>query len=110
MNEIGDAYYQAAAAYFESQQYEKAVESFIKAYAHGAYRKEILDHLYACFIMPNETEFRKNYEENRENLLTIPYEELEIDFIPVSDAKYYLFHRPSEEFIGFFQLDDTSIM
>ncbi|GFI29615.1 hypothetical protein IMSAGC013_01002 [Lachnospiraceae bacterium] len=110
MNEIGDAYYQAAIAYFESQQYEKAVESFIKAYAYGVYRKEILDHLYACFIMPNETEFRKNYEENRKNLLTVPYEELEIDFIPVSDSKYYLFHRPSEEFIGFFQLDDTSIM
>lgn len=110
MNEIGEAYYQAAFVFFESQQYDKAVENFIKAYRHGTHRKEILDHLYSCFIAPNEAEFKKNYQENRKEMLDIPYEELEIDFIPVSDSKFYLFHRPSEEFAGSFQLDDTSIM
>lgn len=110
MDEIGNAYYQAAVVFFESQQYDKAVENFIKAYRQGVYRKEILDHLYSCFITPNEAEFKKNYEENRKEMLNIPYEELEIDFIPVSDSKFYLFHRSSEEFAGSFQLDDTPIM
>lgn len=110
MDEIGNSYYQAAYELFENQQYEEAVENFIKAYTCGVHKEQILDDLYACFIVPNEAEFRKNYEENSKGILDIPYEELEIDFIPVSDTKFYLFHRMSEEFLGFFQLDETSIM
>ncbi|MCI8483287.1 MAG: glycosyltransferase family 2 protein [Lachnospiraceae bacterium] len=109
-NEIGNAYYQAAYAYFEEERYENAVENFIKAYTCGIHREEILENLYNCFILPNEMEFKKNYEENKRGFLDLSYEQLEIDFIPVSDLKFYLFHRPSREFLGCFQLDDTSIM
>lgn len=110
MDEIGNACYQAAYELFERQQYEETVENFIKAYECGVQKDEILENLYACFILPNEVEFRKNYEENRKGILGVPYEELEIDFIPVSDSKFYLFHRMSKEFLGSFQMDEASIM
>lgn len=109
-NEVGNAYYQAAYEFFEKKQYEEAVENFIKAYMYGVQKEEILENLYACFVVPNEMEFKKNYEENGKGLLNIAYDDLEIDFIPVSDSKFYLFHRTSKEFLGTFQLDETSIM
>lgn len=105
MDELGYVYYQAANLLFEAGQYDKAVENFIRAYSLGVYKEEILTDLYACFVTPNEAEFRGNYEENRKGILDIPYDDLEVDFIPVSDTKYYLFHRPSKEFKGIFELD-----
>ncbi len=110
MEQIGNTYYQAAYELFEKQQYEEAVENFIKAYECGVQKDEILENLYACFVVPNEAEFRKNYEENSKGNLDVPYEELEIDFIPVSDSKFYLFHRISKVFLGSFQLDEEPIM
>lgn len=110
MDKTGYTYYQAAYKFFEEQQYEKAVENFIMAYDRNICQEEILENLYACFIAPNEAEFKKNYEENRKDLLNIPYEDLEIDFIPVSNSNFYLFHRKSQEFMGSFSLDDSSIM
>lgn len=110
MNDTGNAYYQVAYDFFEMQQYGDFVENIIKAYNCGVHQEEILETIYTCFITPNEMEFQKNYEENRKELINIPYEDLEIDFIPVSDTKFYLFSRVSKEFIGSFQMDDTSIM
>ena len=110
MEQIGNTYYQVAHELFEKQQYEEAIENFIKAYECGVQKDEILENLYACFIAPNEVEFRKNYEENSKGNLDVPYEELEIDFIPVSDSKFYLFHRMSKVFLGSFQLDEEPIM
>lgn len=110
MDQIGETYYQTAYELFEQQQYEEAVEYFIKAYNLGTYKEEILNNLYSCFVTPNEEEFQKSYHLNSKEIVQIPYEELTIDFIPVSDSKFYLFHRPSQEFMGSFQLDDASIM
>lgn len=110
MEQTGNTYYQAAYELFEKQQYEEAVENFIKAYECGVQKDEILENLFACFIAPNEAEFRKNYEENSNGNMDVPYEELEIDFIPVSDSKFYLFHRMSKVFLGSFQLDAEPIM
>lgn len=110
MMEIGNAYYHAALIYFEEQQYENAVENFIKAYECGVYKEEVLEILYSCFIMPNEQEFRNNYDENKKDFVRVLYEELEVDFIPVSDSKFYLFHRSTQEFVGSFQMDDAPIV
>lgn len=110
INEIGNAYCQAAYAFFEGHKYEAAIENFIKAYECGVRQDEILENLYSCFIRPNELEFRKNYEESRKGIINILYDELEIDFIPASDSKFYLFHPLSKEFLGSFQLDETLIV
>lgn len=109
MTEIGDAYYRAALVYFEGQQYENAVENFIKAYDCEVYKEEILEILYSCFVTPNEQEFRNNYDNSKKDFVRTPYEELEIDFIPVSDSKYYLYHRITQEFVGSFQMDEASV-
>ena len=109
MTELGNAYYHAALIYFEGQQYENAVENFIKAYDCGVYREEILEILYSCFVTPNEQEFRNNYDNNKKDFVRVPYEDLEIDYIPVSDSKFYLFHRIMKEFVGSFQMDEVPV-
>lgn len=89
--------YQRALALFEREAYEEAVELFIQLYEDGYEQETILNFLYDCFVTPNEAEFRKNYNENSDGN---GYEELLLDFVPVSDTKYYIFHKGCGSFAG----------
>lgn len=100
MASAGELFYQKAVLHFQLGQYQDAVENFIMAYGEGESRENILENLYQCFILPNEEEFQKNYRENTDGLCTLPYEQLAIDFIPVSDTRYYLFDKERQEFAG----------
>lgn len=109
MNGLGEKYYEMGIKFFEDMQYESAVEYFIEAYNLGAYQEEIIENLYSCFIIPNDMEFRKNYEENKKEIGNVEYEDLKIDFIPVSDTKYYLFDKEEKEFLGHFEIEEQKI-
>lgn len=103
MNRFGEAYYQLALAFFENQQYEESIVNFIKAYEFGFKQNEVLELIYECFILPNKKEFMENYDKNSKQITKVPYEQLLIDFIPVSDEKFYLFDKKKQKFIGGFE-------
>lgn len=92
MDAVEQNYYELALNLFEQCRYAEAVENFIESYQCGRMQEEIIQILYDCFITPNEAEFRKNYEENQKGLTTMDYSAALIDFIPVSDTEYYLWH------------------
>ena len=92
--------YQQALELFEREDYEGAVELFINLYEADYEKEAILQILYDCFVTPNEAEFVKNYENNCENLCDNDYNSLLLDFIPVSDTKYYIFHKALRQFFG----------
>lgn len=85
---------------FENEQYELAVENFIKVYENDQNKEEILNILYSCFINPNENEFRANYGRVDKLYFPVNYDELSIDFIPVSNDIYYLYEKNEFRFLG----------
>ncbi len=98
--------YQRALELFEQENYEGAVELFIQLYEAGYEKEAIIQILYDCFITPNEAEFFKNYAENSEALCGNLYDQLLLDFIPVSDTKYYIFHKGLRQFFGSIDISD----
>ena len=92
--------YLQAVTLFEQKEYEKAVEIFIRLYENGYEKEMILQQLYSCFVLPNENEFKENYKKNSEGLCKCGFDTLLLDFIPVSDVKYYIFHRELHQFLG----------
>lgn len=104
MASAGELFYQKAVLHFQLGQYQDAAENFIMAYGEGESRENILENLYQCFILPNEEEFQRNYRENAKGLCKLAYEQLAIDFIPVSDTRYYLFDKERQEFAGCWDL------
>lgn len=98
--------YQRALELFEQESYEEAVELFIQLYEAGYEKEAIIQILYDCFITPNEEEFFKNYAENSETLYGNLYDQLLLDFIPVSDTKYYIFHKGLRQFFGSIDISD----
>ncbi|MCR4955800.1 MAG: glycosyltransferase [Lachnospiraceae bacterium] len=100
------ALYHDAMVQFENENYDRAVEELIELYNSGIECEAIWKFLYECFIMPNEEEFRKNYEGVQDGFSSCRYEELAVDFIPVSDDKYYLFLKPQQQFAGYIDLSE----
>lgn len=98
--------YQQAVELFEQGYYEAAVELFIQLYDADYEKETILQILYDCFVTPNEEEFLNNYAVNSEALCSNPYEQLLLDFIPVSDTKYYIFHKGLGRFFGSIDISD----
>ena len=57
-------------------------------------------------MFPKESEFRKNYEKNRIDITNLSYDECILEFIPISDSKFYIFDRINETFEGTIILED----
>lgn len=108
MEKLGSSYYEQAVKLFEEFRYEEAVINFIKAYELQENRENILEILYSCFIIPNEQEFRENYAKNNQGPGSTDFEDLTIDFIPVSEERFYLFDKEKQEFLGYFDLDEET--
>ncbi len=105
MSSEGRIYFERGIRYFELGQYDQSVQDFIQAY-HLDYEKElILENLYQCFVYPNEKEFRDNFKNNSGEFTQLDYEACELDFIPVSEEKFYIFDREEQKFNGLFILD-----
>lgn len=104
MGNLGEAYYNLGVELFEVEAYEQAVRYLIQAYELGYERERILEDLYACFVLPNEQEFRNQYLESREGITELPFEECALDFIPVTEDRFYIFDKERQEFLDFFQI------
>lgn len=99
--------YRQAVELFEKEDYEEAVELLIHLFKDGYEQESILKSLYDSFVMPNEAEFRKNYNENGKSWCNKNYEDTLLDFIPVSDTKYYIFHKKYHKFLGNIDIAET---
>lgn len=109
MKDIGALYYQRGIDFFENGEYEKAVEDWIQAYETGYEKKLILENLYGCFIEPNDEEYRKNYILNSEGFTRLDYQECLLDFIPVSEKRFYIFDKEAGIFRGTIDLEKMPV-
>lgn len=105
----GEKYYKFGIELFEDGCYETAVEYLIQAYNLGYEREQILKNIYDCFILPNQEEFRNSFIQDREGITQISLEACAIDFIPVSEKKFYLFDKEEGVFKGNFELEDVPV-
>ncbi|SDB60233.1 glycosyltransferase [Butyrivibrio sp. INlla16] len=102
---------------FEENNYDEAMKEFIAQFAMADSEEDkgyIFNIIYENFIKPNDVEFRDSYNKNvqyfKDNdllngIAPIPYQELPLFLIPVSDDKYYLWNRFSNSFWGDEALD-----
>lgn len=93
--------------YFELDQYEQAIEAWICAYNAGYSREQIVDNIYQCFIFPNDSEFRNNYEQNNDGFTQLLYDDCTLDFVPVSEETFYIFDKEEVKFQGKISLGKT---
>ena len=78
---------------FEVGEYDKSVENLIDLYELGYRREWIIEFLKQDFIEPNDLEFKKNFLTQAEGLINIDYEKTKLDFIPVSEDKFYIWNN-----------------
>lgn len=105
--EIDRLYYESAILLFNNYYYEECVLFLSKAYS-GMYKKrEIKEFIFDNFIEPNRKEFfeslKKNMEEYNKMLphfimKNVAYEDLPLEFIPVSKDKYFIFDLELDNF------------
>lgn len=100
MDEVGRLYYERGRRYFELGKYDEAVSDLIQAYELDYEKESILVDIYNCFILPNEEEFRGNYKKSSSEFTQLTYEECVLDFIPVSQDKFYIFDKEEGKFRG----------
>ncbi|MCM1256272.1 MAG: sulfatase-like hydrolase/transferase [Roseburia sp.] len=110
MSDQGELHYRRGMIYFEAGQHEQAVLDWIFAFEFGYEKEAVLQNLYQAFVYPNEQEFRQNYEKNSEGISRMPYDACVLDFIPVSDMRFYIFDREEQKFCGFFEVEKTPIV
>lgn len=104
--ELGDELYECALNLFENKLYDEAMNCFVKLYDMGMYRDEVISIIYDCFVNLNLDEFKNNYLSIDELLFPIPYEQLTLDFIPVSEQKFYIYDREKAAFAGSIDLEE----
>lgn len=108
MKDNGAFYFQHGVHFFENGEYEKSVRIWVQAYDTGYEKELILKNLYGCFITPNEEEYRQNYKQNSSGFTKLAYEECMLDFIPVSQERFYIFDKELSDFRGFIDLEKIS--
>lgn len=79
---------------------DKSVQNLIGLYEHGYEKEQILNFLYQAFVEPNIEEFKKNYQTQADGLIDVEYEATQLDFIPVSDQKFYIWYKEEQRFVG----------
>lgn len=109
MSGTGAFYLEQGIRFFESGNYEQAVQNMIQAYGLGYEQEWILENIRNCFIQPNEQEFRDYYRQGSAEFVQIPFEECALDFIPVCENRYYIFDKEQQEFSGLFVMDETPV-
>ncbi len=95
-------------ALFEAGKYEEAMQVFtsiINGSDPSEERELCIKDLYECFVYPNESEFRENYAKNAREEGFCTYEELELDFFPLSDTRYYVFNSKHRMFEGLLDIN-----
>ena len=98
--------YEQGIALFEEGRYEEAVACFIYAYESGYMQSEIIQDVYSCFVTPNIQEFQDNYNMTGVERYGIKCEDTAIDFIPVAEYAFYIWHKKQEKFLGLLDVAD----
>lgn len=100
-----EIFYEYGMFLFELREYESALIMLKGAYEMLYKTEEIKGFVYDCFIEPNKDEFEVNYKNamismhDRMNVEHISNAgELMLDFIPISEKKYMIFDKRSNEF------------
>lgn len=93
---------------FEVGEYDKSVENLIDLYELGYRREWIIEFLKQDFIEPNDLEFKKNFLAQAEGLINIDYEQTKLDFIPVSEDKFYIWNNQKKKFEGHIDINFES--
>lgn len=96
--------YEDAVDLFETGDYDGAVVAFIELYEAGIMCETIIQDIYNCFIIPNREEFKNNFTKNNIELTQLTYDELALDFIPVTEDKFYIVARKDKCFCGWIDL------
>lgn len=109
MEDLSGFYYECGMKFFELEKYEEAVVNWIRAYDSGYERENILENIYNCFILPNQGEFRENYDGNSNGVTSLPFESCTLDFIPVSEEKFYIFDQEDKSFHGSILLEKEPV-
>lgn len=104
-------FYEYAFILFETKMYEKSLIMFDNAYKLSYKKKEILEFIFDCFINPNLESFKKNYNKNiseysKTKLSNPLYQELSLEFIPISDTKYYIYDYETDSFDGIIDFEN----
>lgn len=98
--------YEQGVTFFEKGFYKEAVACFVEAYESGYMQAEIMQDIYNCFITPNIQEFQDNYNLAGVEKYGIKCEDTMIDFIPVEEYTFYIWHKKQEKFLGLLDVAD----
>ncbi|ATW25675.1 hypothetical protein [Candidatus Formimonas warabiya] len=105
-------YYEYAILLFHNKSYEESVKMLIAAYDLDYMKDQILEMIYDCFIDPNKEEFEDTYKINLQAFDSnyfgekIVFKDLLLDFIPVTDNRYFVFDKEENSFKGLLDITD----
>lgn len=99
-------YYKFAFILFDNEFYEDCIMMLNNAYKSNYMKKEIKEFIFDSFIIPNLNSFEESYFNNFNNynshlnskISALNYNELKLEFIPVSSDKYYIFDLEKDTF------------
>lgn len=106
-DDINRLYYECAMLLFDNYYYEDCVVFLSKAYYAKYKQQEIKKFIFDNFIEPNRNEFFESFKNNIEryrnqwqdfDIESILYEQLALEFIPVSKDRYFIFDLELDNF------------
>lgn len=108
-------YYEYAFLLFNNKSYEESLKMFIAAYDLNYMEDQILKIIFECFIDPNKEEFEETYKINLQAFDSnyfgegrILFEDLLLEFIPVTENRFFIFDKEEKAFKGI--LDTLDIL
>lgn len=104
MDAVQNLYLDLAQALFVKGQLEEAITYSQKAFE-AAPCKEVFDLIYERFVLPNEAQFRENYQTQCKDAPLADYAACTIAFLPAGEERYVLLDRESFQFRGEFSTD-----
>lgn len=109
-------YYEFAFILFNNDFYEDCIIMLNNAYKHDYMKNEIKDFIFNSFITPNSKEFEESYINNINkyisNNITLPtlsYSDLQLEFIPVSENRYYIYDLTKDLFDEFIDFSNQNL-
>lgn len=113
---LSEIYYDYGLFLFDLQEYELCIRMLESSYCLNNKKEEIINFIYDAFIIPNEDEFKNSYESSILNYKSnfvfnkVPrYNELTLDFIPVSEDKYFIFDKNLNQFEGIIDFSENGM-
>ena len=112
-SDLPKLYYEFALVLFNNEFYEDSIKMFCNAYEQSYNKEKIKSFIYEHFINPNTEEFKVAYDDNigRDgfNNFKVQYENLKLDFIPITNERYYIFDLEKETFNQVIDLNKENI-